>query len=193
MPAETTGTGRLTRSPGRRLHTMRPATRQRALFPTLSGAAVAGVLLWLAGACRALRQSAATGSHTGSCGSRGLAPRRSDHAPRATGAAAAVPARRFLPVLVVAGAGCSSGLQPTASRGTGRSHARSPGRATSGVGTWSSTSACWVGVLAFGIGYALGLTLEPPRQSRTGRRTGGARSRCGRRAGDRRAARGRAE
>jgi hypothetical protein len=132
---------------------MNPATRA---VSTLLGAAVAGVLLWLAG-------------NVGHADNRGYWAAYGIVA--AAGIVFALAQMRgrdgnprllfllvFLPVLVVAGWVLVS-TQPDGN--WFRSHALA-WSGDLGLRHVVELVGTWVGVLAFGIGYALGLTLEPP-------------------------------
>ena len=135
---------------------MNPATRA---VSTLLGAAAAGVLLWLAG-------------NVGHADNRGYWAAYGIVA--AAGLVFALAQTRgrdgspillfllvFLPVLVVAGWVLVS-AQPDGN--WFRSHALA-WSGDLGIRHVVEHVAIWVGVLAFGIGYALGLTLEPPRRA----------------------------
>jgi hypothetical protein len=126
---------------------------------TLAGAAVAGVLLWLAG-------NVSRGDNRGYWAAYGIVA--------AAGLVFALAQLRgrdgnpplllllvFLPVLVVAGWMLVT-AQPHGN--WFRSHALA-WSGDLGLRHVVELVGTWLGVLAFGIGYALGLSLEPPRRT----------------------------
>jgi hypothetical protein len=135
---------------------MNPATRA---VSTLLGAAVAGVLLWLAGNVGHTDNRGYWAAY-GIVAAAGLVfalaqTRGRDGNPRLLFLLV------FLPVLVVAGWVLVS-AQPHGN--WFRSHALA-WSGDLGLRDVVEHVGIWVGVLAFGIGYALGLTLEPPRRA----------------------------
>ena len=135
---------------------MNPATRA---VSTLLGAAAAGVLLWLAGNVGHADNRGYWAAY-GIVAAAGLVfalaqTRGRDGNPRLLFLLV------FLPVLVVAGWVLVS-AQPDGN--WFRSHALA-WSGDLGLRDVVEHVGIWVGVLAFGIGYALGLTLEPPRRA----------------------------